>query len=55
MKAEELLKEIDEELIEWKEHYGRGYPSFLNHVLANRLIKAQDYIDYLERIRKATV
>lgn len=55
MKAEDLLRDIDQELIEWKEHYGREYPAFLNYVLASRLIKAQDYIDYLERVRKAAI
>lgn len=38
------------ELGEWKETLGTRFPSFLNHVLMSRLMKAESEIEYLRKI-----
>ena len=43
------LERTEIELGEWKEVLGDKFPSFLNHVLMARLMKAQDEIEYLRK------
>lgn len=47
------LKRIEIELGEWKEELGSNFPSFLNHVLVSRLMKAEDEIKYLRKVESS--
>ncbi len=50
-KTKEYLERTETALSEWKEELGDNFPSFLNHVLAARLIEAEGRIEYLEKVR----
>lgn len=43
------LKQIEAELGEWQEELGDQFPSFLNHVLMTRLLRAKEEVEFLRR------
>ena len=45
--VQDYLKQAEDELSEWKETLGDGFPEFLNHILVARLLKAEDEIRFL--------
>ena len=49
-KTKAYLERTETELSEWKEELGGNFPSFLNHILAARLIAANEHIEYLEKL-----
>ena len=49
-KVADYLTRTEIELGEWKEELGDNFPSFLNHVLIARLIKAEDHLDFLNKM-----
>ena len=48
MKAEDVIREVKEDLAEWIE-MSDDPAAFLAGVLANRIIRLENYIEYLER------
>jgi hypothetical protein len=52
-KTREYIERTETELSEWKEELGDNFPSFLNYHLAARLMKAEEHIQHLEKVRYA--
>ena len=49
-KITDYLERTEIELSEWKEQLGDKFPSFLNHVLAARLIAALERVEFLDKV-----